>query len=883
MYSGTPANPDRPEAAAHLAPVEARAAQVDPALFFQLASEPCLVLGYDGWLKRVNAACTSAFGCTAEFLCSAPFAHFIHPDDRDNVAHAIGEMTATGQPQKFACRLLQTDSRPAPVVIHATPCPATALIYAIAHQQPPQHIAAAARFNSEDGNPVPAALPAFIQSSLDGVIVFDKLGIIIDANPAAERLLAAPRDILLGQSLGELIMLPASLHPAGTDAPPDTTSLPGRRIEALAARATGATFLAEVTFTRLSENNADSILATLRDLTERRRAELEIEKLAAFPRFNPEAVLELNSEGAITYYNAAALDLARSIGQRHPSAFLPADAAAIARSCLSLGQSRLEHESVVGGRNIACSFFPVPGLGVVHCYASDVTVRKLAEDRITEQAALLDKASDSILVLNLDHGVLYWSHSAERLFGWTAADARGCDASAFLYKDSSAVTEARRTVLAGGEWNGELECHTRGGGTLLVESRWTLVRDANGHPKSILTLCHDVTEKRRIENQFLRAQRLESIGTLASGIAHDLNNILSPIMMSVNLLQERFNDDSSKRLLETLRVGVHRGADMVRQILAFTRGREGAHASVHLKPLISELTKILTQTFPKNITVRTDVARDLWPIEGDATQIYQVLMNLAVNARDAMPKGGVLQIEAANVTPDPKTQPDGGSSTPQSSRVALRVSDTGEGIPEAVRDKIWEPFFTSKPQGIGTGLGLSTVANIVKAHGGTIHAESAVGQGTTFTILLPASPRPEAPERTDLLPNTAQGRGERILVIDDERAFQEIIRAIFAKYGYRVLTASDGTEAVALFAQHRNDIDLVLTDMEMPHLDGPATINALRRLNPEIRIIAASGYSEKEKQGELLTGTEFLLKPFTTERLLAVVERNLKARPTAAY
>lgn len=844
----------------------AATARIDLAEFFQHTAQPAFVLGFDGWLRNANPAGIAAFGRTSEYLCSAPFLHFIHPEDRAAVSAELQSITTRLESAHFRCRLLSSEERVLRVEFTAAPHPTGGSCFLMASE-----LAESSPGASPVASGAASALAAFIHASMDGVLLIDETGVIVDLNAAAERLFATTREAAIGRPMTDWIHLPVPRSFTGQN----------RRVETLAHRLDGSPFPAEVTLARLESPGEPALAATVRDLTDRRRAEAEIEKLASFPRFNPEAVLELNGDGVITYFNAAALELARSLGHQHPIVLLPTDAPAIARGCLALGQSRLRQETQVEGRTIAVSFFPVTPAGVVHCYASDVTVRKLAEDRIAQQAALLDEASDTILVQDLDHRVLYWNRSAERLFGWTSGEVIGCEAVEFLFKPSPAREEARRAVLARSEWSGELECLTRDGTVVLVESRWTLVRDAEGRPKSILTLCHDITEKRRVQDQFLRAQRLESIGTLASGIAHDLNNILSPIMMSVNLLQERFTDEPSARLLETLRVGVHRGADMVRQILAFTRGQEGCRSSVHLKPLVSEIAKILGVTFPKNITLRTHVARDLWSIEADATQLYQVLMNLCVNARDAMPKGGVLRIEATNVTLDA-----GSSLLPSGfaagSYLALTVADTGEGIAEELLKKIWEPYFTMKPSGVGTGLGLPTVAKIIAAHNGFIHTTSSPGAGTTFAIHLPAQPAAVVAPEKDVPAAAFQGCGERILVIDDERAFQEIIRAIFAKYGYRVLTASDGTEAVALFAQHRDDIDLVVTDMEMPHLDGPATINALRRLNPRVPIIAASGYSEKERQAEQLTGAEFLLKPFTAEKLLSVVERSLRARQSTA-
>jgi PAS domain S-box-containing protein len=624
------------------------------------------------------------------------------------------------------------------------------------------------------------------------------------------------------------------------------------------------------------------LYASARDVTDRRRAEQEIQKLAAFPRLNPHAVFEFAADGALSYFNDAALDVAQALGENHPARILPPDTAAIVKNCLALGQSRLHHETAFSGRTLSWSFFPIAVSQVVHCYASDVTERKHAEQRILEQAALLDKAQDAILVRDLEHRIIYWNKGAERIFGWSADEVMGKNCIELMSrKDGNLFVEALQAVLAGGEWSGELRQATKSGGEVIVESRWTLVRDTDGQPKSILALSTDITERKKLEAQFLRAQRLESIGTLASGIAHDLNNILAPIMMSVNLLQETLTDQRDARLLETLRASTQRGAEMVKQILSFTRGKDGARCLINLKHLISEVSKIVLETFPKKIQVKTSTAKDLWTVLADSTQLHQVLMNLCVNARDAMPDGGTLTIQAENVelgsvngivhnSTIPLTDPQTGS------YLVLTVADTGTGIAPEIMEKIWEPFFTLKPQGQGTGLGLSTVLNIVKAHHGFIRTESDLGKGTRFRIFLPAAESAAKAVAAENAVAPPAGHGENILVIDDERAFQEITKAIFNKYGYRVLTANDGTEAVALFAQHKDDIDLVMTDMVMPYLDGPATITALRRIDPHVRIVAASGLSENERLAHELPHTTFLLKPFTTEKLLATVHQALR-------
>ena len=508
--------------------------------------------------------------------------------------------------------------------------------------------------------------------------------------------------------------------------------------------------------------------------------------------------------------------------------------------------------------------------------------RRRDEEQLREQAALLDLAADAIFVRDLDHRVMYWNKSAERIFGWTSAEAVGRSALDLLVrKDGARYLDALKTVIELGEWSGELTHVSKAGSEVILQSRWTLVRDAEGLPKSILVINSDITERKKLEAQFLRAQRLESVGALASGIAHDLNNVLAPILMSVGLLDDLVADATGKKLLETVRVSAWRGAELVKQILAFTRGVAGHRDVVQLQPLIAEIARILRETLPRGIQICTSGNKELWPVLADTTQFHQVLMNLCVNARDAMPEGGVLSIHAENVTLDAR-QVSGHEGAKPGRYLELSVADTGTGIAPESLEKIWDPYFSTKAPDEGTGLGLPTVRRIVQAHGGFITVESETGQGTRFHVFLPATatlPRVLCPDPTLLV--LPRGRGEKILIVDDERAFQEITRAIFSKFGYQVLTASDGREAVAIFAEHKDEIDLVVTDMMMPVLDGAATIRELRRLDPDVRIIAASGLSENEVMTRGFDNATFLLKPFSTETLLRTVDAKLRG-PLAA-
>jgi PAS domain S-box-containing protein len=507
----------------------------------------------------------------------------------------------------------------------------------------------------------------------------------------------------------------------------------------------------------------------------------------------------------------------------------------------------------------------------------DLTQRVETEARLREQAALLDHAQDAILVRSLEGRILFWNKSAERIYGWPAAEVIGKDVRQILYaKGTTEYDKAMPILMMRGEWMGELRHLTRDGPDKIAEARWTLVRDSEGKPKSILSINTDITERKKLETQFLRAQRMESLGTLAGGIAHDLNNILAPILMAVQLLQRRATDPDSQQMLRTLLINAERGADMVKQVLSFARGVTGEHITLQPRHLVKEIVKILRETLPKSIEVSYDTPEEMWAILGDATQIHQVLMNLCVNARDAMPDGGKLSIKVENAYLDENYARMHLEAKP-GHYVIITVADTGTGIPPHIVDKIFEPFFTTKEPGKGTGLGLSTVSGIVRGHGGFINVYSEIDRGTQFRVFLPALKLGEVPTFEKDQIDMPAGNGEVILVVDDELAIREITKSTLEAYGYRVLTASDGTEAIALYAQNRDMIQVVLTDMMMPYLDGAATIRALQKINPQVRIIASSGLTENGRNIEAANaGVKlFLSKPYTAERLLKALAEML--------
>jgi PAS domain S-box-containing protein len=508
-------------------------------------------------------------------------------------------------------------------------------------------------------------------------------------------------------------------------------------------------------------------------------------------------------------------------------------------------------------------------------------LQQRADERIREQAALIDQANDAILVCDLANRITFWSRGAERLYGWTAADVQGRTAAELLFKTCPAeLTEANRAVMAAGRWEGELTQRARDGGEIIVASRWALLYDAAGRPRSRLVLNTDITEKKKTEEKLLRAQRMEIMDRLASGIAHDLNNIFSPLMMGIDQLRITYPDVSDEPLLEMMRTCVRRGTDLVRQVLSFSRGAEGTRRPLSLGPLVEESASFFRKTFPKSITITTEVPGKLWLINADPTQMYQLLANLCINARDAMPQGGALRITARNLSVDHA----GAGPTPELASglyVVLAVEDTGTGIPAEILNKIFEPFFTTKEVGKGAGLGLATAQSIVHTHGGRIEVDSALGKGARFTVYLPAVDAPPPPRAEPEGREPPRGQGELLLVVDDEDALVDIATLVLTKAGYRVLTAPNGAEAVALYAQQPQAIQAVLMDMHMPVMDGAQTIQELRRLSPAVKIIAFSGLAPVAASDQAMAGTQAMLaKPYTVRDLLATVRSVLDAGPT---
>jgi PAS domain S-box-containing protein len=505
----------------------------------------------------------------------------------------------------------------------------------------------------------------------------------------------------------------------------------------------------------------------------------------------------------------------------------------------------------------------------------DITDRVRAEEQLRESEErfreMAETIEDVFWVWDAQaRHIAYASPSYETVFG-TSRDDLYTDATSFQrYIDPEDLPRVLAAVRDNPtHMHLEYRVIRPDGDRRWIDARTFPVRDAEGRMLRSIGIARDVTRLRQAEQALLRAQRLESIGTLAGGIAHDINNVLTPIVMAAGVLATTARDDGEADLLATIIASAERGAGMVRQVLAFARGVEGRLAPLRVEHVVADIGKLIRDTFDRSITLNVVTSPDLRSVMGDATQLHQVLLNLAVNARDAMPGGGRLTLRAANVLVDRHTSgvP---SSTPVGCYVALIVADTGTGIPPAIHHRVFDPFYTTKPQGHGTGLGLATVQTLVRGHGGFLTLDSAVGVGTTFTVYLPALDGAEPAAAATTMAAAARGDGRLILVVDDEDAVRMVTRTTLETFGYRVVVAEHGAAGVALFKARPDEFAGVVTDVMMPVMDGYALIDALRALRPSLPIVAASGLETPGMADRMARAGihHFLAKPYSSDTLL---------------
>jgi PAS domain S-box-containing protein len=731
-----------------------------------------------------------------------------------------------------------------------------------------------------------------LQSATDAIVTADSSGIIIGWNSGAERIFGCSYTEAVGQPLTSIMPLYHNAeHPNGMKRLQSggDQNIIGKTVELEGLRKDKSVFPIELSLSTWEAKSGQFFTGIIRDITERKRAEMGL--LLSKQRWEntfdaiADIVCVISQKHEFIAINDAgvqSLKLPRNEivgrkcfelvhGTKEPLAVCPCN-----KSLRSGNEGFSEYEQ--GGKHYSLHAWPIRDdsgkiMSFVHI-VKDITERKRAEEKNIEQARLLEIAIDTIIVRDIDDRLLFWNKAAEKLYGWTFEEARLFDVHRLIAEDDRLKYEKyMKEFLQKGEWEGELRQSTKDGRLLMTYSRWTLVRDKNGKPSARLIITRDITEQRALESQLRRTQRLENLGALAGGIAHDLNNVLAPILLAVQVMEKRTVDPQMREITSAIEKNVLRGRDIIKQVLLFARGGEEGFTPQQLRYIIDEMKSMMRETFPRNIALRVNVADDLKNIFGDATQLHQVLMNLCVNARDAMPDGGQLRIHASNLLVD-KMNADMHDGMKPGEYILLSVADNGTGIPEEIQDKVFEPFFTTKEIGKGTGLGLSTVFSIIKNHKGFIKLFSEMGKGTEFKIYLPAVVGDEQVLATEELINIQPSQGETILLVDDESSILQISREALESYGYHVITAKNGTEALSTYAHKEKDsIQLVIMDLNMPLMDGIVAITALRKLDPKLKVILSSGKItdiDAPKLAQLnIQGT--LVKPYTAKKMLETV------------
>lgn len=501
-------------------------------------------------------------------------------------------------------------------------------------------------------------------------------------------------------------------------------------------------------------------------------------------------------------------------------------------------------------------------------------------ERLEKKSLLFDLTTDIVAITDNMWQIKDWNLNFARIVGEKIIK----NIKELTIKDIFLFPEAKletieKTVLEHGEWIGEAKIIRSDSNDVPIACRFQLIHNSSENTKSVLIIARDITEIKNLKKQLERAQRMESIGALASGAAHDINNLLSPVVLGVSTLRDYVSDVHALKTLSLIETQCKRASDLLRNILGFAKAMPGHKIYMNLKHVLREVAAIVERTFPKNITLKTNIPTNLWTVYADPTQLHQVFLNLVINARDAMPNGGTLEIIAKNIAVDESIV----NNFPQAKTgnyVVVSVTDTGVGIPEEIIDKIFEPFFTTKTHEAGTGLGLSTSRGIVEEHGGFITVKSQVGKGSVFEVWLPARPEKEEFKPVEKKVHY-KGYGETVLVIDDEIEVLEVTKSILERHGYKAIAVSNGIDAVGEIANKRSLIKAVLCDLDMPQMDGPSTMQALKIYEPGVPIIVMTGLlspsSEKKLNNIKISGK--INKPFTPEELLEIVYKVIHGIP----
>ena len=740
------------------------------------------------------------------------------------------------------------------------------------------------------------------ESAHDGMRLMDEEGTIITVNDAYCRLMGMGREELVGKPLS-VVYQNQSGRSDDADLSKYRKNLAARtiepRTEAELTLRTGRRILVDLSNSVLEvPGQPPRLLTIFRDITERREAEKKLreseEKFRTLSEQSPNMIYIYNGE-RVVYVNNKCVEL---LGYKKKEFYSPKFdfMMLIAPEYLDLvrksleshlkGREVLPYEYALltkDGRRIegihTTTLIDYEGHPSILGLVTDMTEQKRADKELRKLSRAVEQSPASIIITDTEGSIEYVNPKFTQVTGYHPAEVIGLNPR-ILKSGHTPRSEYKRlweTITAGIEWRGEFQNRKKNGELFWESASISPVRDPAGVITHYLAVKEDITERKKLEQQLWQAQKMESIGTLAAGIAHDFNNILAIILGYTSLLQR--SAGGSPRVgtaLEAIGMAVERGAGLVRQILTFARKTEFNPEPLDVNVVIKELAKMLVETFPKTIPLSLQLAEKLPVISMDHSQLHQALLNLCVNARDAMRDHGSLTICSGSVTGDEIA-----ARFPNAAGnhyVVISVSDTGVGMDEATKSRVFDPFFTTKEKGKGTGLGLAVVFGVVQAHQGFIDVESEQAKGTTFKVYLPVPAKaitkvPEASPTEEEIP----GGTETLLIVEDEEMLLELVATLLEQKGYRVLGAADGERAVEVYNRHQSEISLVITDLGLPKLDGWEVFKRVKKINPKVNVFLASGYVDRDLKQEILgSGVKgFLQKPYRPEELLKTVRRAL--------
>jgi PAS domain S-box-containing protein len=752
-------------------------------------------------------------------------------------------------------------------------------------------------------------LRAITGSALDAIILMDSQGKISYWNPAAERIFGYTAGEVLGKDL-HLFLAPEEYHGAYRRGFPGfqhtgTGPVVGKTFEFLARRKDGNTFPIEISTSAINIKHEWHAAGIIRDITERKQAEASLreseEKYRTILESMEEGYFEVDLAGNFTFFNDAVCTMSgysrdEIKGMNNRSYTSPETAKKMfqvfngiyhtGKPATMMNYEMIRKDGTKRILEVSASLMresagkPAGFRGVIR----DVTERKRSEEALRESEekyrTVLEANPDPVVVYDRECRVVYFNPAFTRLFGWTLEERLGKRMHDFVPEENHAEMNAMMARLLAGESLSGIESHRRSksGQVLPVSVSGTIYRGRDGNPLGSIINLRDVSEQRKLQGQLQHAQKMEAVGTLAGGIAHDFNNLLQAVQGYAELLlRGKAGDNPESAGLRKIINAAKRGGELTRQLLTFSRKVESKKRPVDLNCEVQDVRRLLERTLPRMIGIELRLAHDLKIVNADPVHIGQVLMNLAVNSKDAMPQGGRLLVETENLTLDAEFCKTHLGAKP-GNYVMLGVSDTGHGMDSRTIAHIFEPFYTTKGPGKGTGLGLAMVYGIVKDHDGYITCHSAPGVGTSFKVYLPVIDEPPA-IKVDwpTLPQVARGT-ETILIVDDEESIRDVTVNLLGVYGYTVLTAADGEAALEVFRQEQGRIDLVILDLIMPGMGGLKCLREILKIDPDALVVVASGYAAGGPSREAVeAGAKgYIGKPYDIEKMAAAIREVLE-------